>query len=247
MLPGRRLAPLRQHGGQRRVGVRAAGVDVGNDGLRGNDPGRLARLAALLGREFRQAGRPKALDRRPLNARHGLRFHRAVGQPPERVQIEPNHRGVALVQAPEQERERHRLQPVEPRAERQGTEGTKGTQGTVVVTQNPSVLVNPGVLAGGVSPRTVRRGCRRLRSGHWQLATDHWQLPFSRPAPSLKHGPPRARVRQLRLALPGRQRLRVGDGLWVDTFPSPLRVKRGRTELGNVLPDRHCLLLCLHN
>ena len=111
----RRLAPGRQHRGQRRVGVRAARVDVRDDGLRGKGSGRLARLAALLGHELRHRRRPDRLDRRRPDARHGLGPDRPVGHPAEGVQVEPDHLGVAGVQAPEQGAPRLPFQPLHDR------------------------------------------------------------------------------------------------------------------------------------
>ena len=109
----RRLAPGRQHRGQRRVGVRAARVDVRDDGLRGKGSGRLARLAALLGHELRHRRRPDRLDRRRPDARHGLGPDRAVGHPAEGIQVEPDHFRIARVQAPQDGAPRLPFQPLE--------------------------------------------------------------------------------------------------------------------------------------
>jgi len=114
----RRLAPGREHGGQRRVGLRAALVNVRDDGLCRDDSGRLARLAPLLRRELLQSRRPDRPDAERLDPRQRPGPDRAVGKAPEGVQVEPDHLGVAAVEAPEDEVPGLPLQPVERGAER---------------------------------------------------------------------------------------------------------------------------------
>jgi len=109
----RRPAPGGQHRGQRRVGFRPALVNVRDDGLRRNDPGRLARQAPVLGLELRQGGRPDRPDSRRLDPRQRPGPDRAVRKAPEGVQVEPDHFRVAGVEAPEDEAPGFPLQPVE--------------------------------------------------------------------------------------------------------------------------------------
>jgi len=115
MLPRRGPAPGREHRGQRRVGFRAARVNVGDDGLRGKNSGRVARLAPVLRDQLLHRRRPDRLDAQWLEARERPGPDRAVGHPPEGVQVEPDHLRVAGVQAPEQSAPRLPLQPLEDR------------------------------------------------------------------------------------------------------------------------------------
>jgi len=102
----------------------------------------------------------------------------------------------------------------------------------------------------GACPRGRSRHGLTLFRGHGPIRRLGRRLPVHVPARSLRapptahrpegpeHGRPRALVRQARLALPGRQRVRVGDGLWAESFPFPLQAERGIAEPGSAL-ERH--------
>ena len=118
MRPRRRPSPPGQHRGQRGVGFRAALVNVRDDGLRGDGSGRVARPAAVLSDQLFHGGRPDRPDGQRLEARQRPGPDRPVRHPPESVQVEPDHLGVARVQAPEQSAPSLPFQPVELGAER---------------------------------------------------------------------------------------------------------------------------------
>jgi len=197
----RPLAPPGQDRGQRRVGLRPARVNVRDDGLRGNGSGCLARLAALLGHEFRHRRRPDRLDRRRLDPRERPGPNTAVGHSPEGVQVEPDHLGVARVEAPQDDVPRLPLQPVERGAERRLL-GCASLPMQVFHARPPSVnrrlrpggslalplpapvnSWNPTSAGGCLRLFAVVCGCLRLFTGCIALTPDRHRLPPSAPGP----------------------------------------------------------------